>query len=69
MARKNEKPILTHTETLCWALKGIDAEINQWKVRCEGLPEGHFEKCTETLMEKREALFKLYLIETGSEYC
>ena len=68
---KNTKPIITHTEILSRAIKSIEAEINEWKDRCKGLPkeqaEKYFEAATKELREKQDALKTLYRIETGSD--
>lgn len=68
MARKKEVFVLTHTEIYALAIRSIDADIAEWRKRCEGLPEEHFNDCVSHLMEKREALKQLYKLECGNDY-
>lgn len=73
MAKKNAAPIITHTETLCYAIAHLDARIQEINSKADGMPENHpfHEICqnmTAPLMDKRNALCQLYLIETGTEY-
>lgn len=67
MAKKNN-PTITHTEVICFAIRAIDADMETWRQRCEGLPEDYFERATEQLRIKLEALKQMYLYETGTEY-
>ena len=72
MARKDITPVITHTEILARAIRCIDADINVWRQRFEGLPEEvvaeRLAACTEELSKKREALLQLYYFETGVAY-
>lgn len=69
MARKAaQSPIITHTEILALAIRSIDADIQKWRDKCEGLPTEHFDRCTLELRQKRATLCNYYLIETGVEY-
>ena len=76
MAKKNE-PILTHTEVLCFAIRHLESEIKDIKLKGEKLFErtGNREMAdgiTNTLIEpltpKLEALKELYRIQTGTDY-
>lgn len=73
---KNE-PILTHTEILCFAIRHLNAEIEDIKRKGESLAKrtGNTEMAdgiTNTLIEpltpKLEALLEMYRIETGTDY-
>lgn len=69
MPRKaSRSPIITHVEILALAIRSIDADIQKWREKCEGLPAEQFDKCTLELRQKRAALCNYYLIETGVEY-
>ncbi|MBQ8619095.1 MAG: hypothetical protein IJ418_16485 [Clostridia bacterium] len=68
MPAKKSEPIITHLEIYVLAINAIDAQINVWRQRCEGLPEDYFSKATEQLMLKRDALKELYRIEAGTEF-
>lgn len=63
-------PIITHTEILSRAIRSIEQEIEEWKARCEKLPDGAqmFEAATAGLSAKLDALKDLYRIETGNDY-
>lgn len=73
MSKKNTAPIITHTEILCYAIAHLDARISEIESRVDGLPEDHprrsiCQDLTAPLMNKRNALCQLYLIETGTQY-
>jgi len=72
MARKDAKPIITHAEIYSRAIRSIDAEIAEWKGRCEGIPAEQAEemltRATAHLTSKREALEAMYRIETGTDH-
>ena len=68
MARKKADPIIIHVEILCLPIRAIDDDIYAWRKRCEGLPEEQFEKCTQSLVVKRDALKEMYRIECGMDY-
>ena len=71
MAKKTT-PVITHTEILVRAIKSIEAEIDEWRERCNGLPKdeaiAYFNAATEELQEKRAALKSMYLIENGTYF-
>ena len=71
MAKKTT-PIITHTEILVRAIHSIEAEIAEWRTKCEGVPqeqlEAMFSIATAELRNKLDALKQLYLIETGTDY-
>lgn len=73
MSKKNTAPIITHTELICYAIAHLDARIRDIESKADGLPENHpmHDMChnlTAPLMNKRNTLCQLYLIETGTEY-
>lgn len=69
---KKAIPIITHTEILSRAISSIEADIEERKILCEGLPTDiqaeMFNKSTEELREKLDALKTLYRIETGADF-
>ena len=66
-------PIITYTEILGRAISSIEAEIEAWRIKCEGLqvPPEEKEKMlaasTKELRAKYDALQTLYRYETGTE--
>ena len=67
---KKCKPIITHLEILCLAIRGIENEIRNQVNYMGGIPE-----CEEQLKAyvnehtlKLNALKEMYRIETGTEY-
>lgn len=70
MAKKNNPPIITYTEILARAIQSIGQEIESWRNRCKGLPDGDriLAAATEDLEAKLDAVKELYRIETGSDY-
>lgn len=74
MARKNNTPTtpsITHTEVICYAIRAIQAEINDWHTKCRGREdfEEMVKQTTAHLTLKLEALKQMYRLETGEEYC
>jgi hypothetical protein len=71
MAKKTT-PVITHAEILSRALRSIEAEIDEWRVRCNGLPKdeakAYFDAATNELQEKKGALKAMYLIECGTYF-
>lgn len=74
---KKTTPILTHAETLCFAIRHLNHEIEDIKRRGEKLAErtGNKEMADdltnaliEPLTPKLEALREMYRIETGTDY-
>ena len=65
---KKATPIITHTEILSRAIKSIEAEIDEWRGRCNDLADTYFEVATKELREKLDVLKTLYRIETGSDF-
>ena len=69
--KNNTKPIITHTEILARAMRTIEAEIEEWRGKCESFPieqkEKMFAAATKELTEKLETLQTLYRIETGND--
>ena len=63
--------IITHTEILSRAIRSIEADIADWRTKCESLPQDQkdamFATATADLREKLDALKTLYRIETGAE--
>lgn len=70
MAKKTTA-IITHTEILSRAIRSIEADIADWRTKCEDLPQAQkdamFATATKELREKLETLKTLYRIETGAE--
>lgn len=67
---KKQNISINHTEILCYAIKAVQAEINDWNAKCSGHAgfEEILEQATSRLIPKLEALKELYRIETGTEY-
>ena len=70
MAKKTT-PIITHTEIISRAISSIEAEIADWRKKCEGFPQDQKDAmvtmATQELRAKLDALKTLYRIETGSD--
>lgn len=64
------KPIITHTKTLCYAILHLQNEIKAMEERCEGKPGGEefLEHFVAQFAPELEALKEMYRIETGVEY-
>ena len=71
MAKKTT-PTITHTEILARAIRSINAEIDEWRDCCKGLPkeqaDSYLDATTRELRAKLETLKTLYRIETGADY-
>ena len=71
MANKKE-PIITHTEILCFAIRHLESEIEDIKLRGQNLrkevADGLVPALIAPLTPKLEALKLLYRVETGTEY-
>ena len=74
---KNNGPILTHTEILCFAIRHLESEIEDIKRKGKSLAEKSGNEVmandivatlTEPLTPKLEALKQMYRIETGTDY-
>ena len=69
---KKVTPIITHTEIIALAIRSIEADIEEWHIKCECFPEDQveamFTKATAELREKLDALKTLYRIETGTDF-
>lgn len=67
---KKKAPIIKHTEILSRAIWSIEQEIEKWRTRCDGLPDGEriFATVTEELQSKLTAVKELYRIEIGNDY-
>lgn len=65
-----EKPIITHTEILCLAIRHLENETNRQRKYYSGIPECRplLENLLEESTSKLKALKELYRIETGTEY-
>ena len=61
-------PVITNAEILNRAITHINLEIQGWREKCEGLPSVYFDKATEELFRKKDALKTMYRYETGVEY-
>lgn len=70
MARRNPEPIITHTQTLCYAILHLENQIDDMKKRCEGKPNGEefLKMYLDQFGPQIEALKEMYRIETGVEY-
>ena len=71
MARKAPKPTITHVETLCYAIRHLESEVNHWKNALSGVenPEESLHRICERQLAQIEALQYMYQLETGTEYC
>ena len=65
------KPIITQTEILVFAIRHLEDEIEDMKKRCEGRQgvQEILENFISDREPKIEALKQLYHIQTGSEFC
>ena len=65
-------PIITYTEILTRAIRSIEDEVEELRVKCSGLPKEHRDAmltvATKEPMAKLEALKTLYRIETGAAW-
>ena len=63
------KPIITHTEILCLAIRSLESELEKTQYYAD-VPgcEDFREKTISELTHKLEALKAMYRIETGTEY-
>lgn len=70
MPRKAPKPTITHTETLCFAIRHLEADIGHWEKAIADLPdkEERLAHICERQLAQLEALKQMYLFETGTEY-
>lgn len=64
------KPIITHTKTLCYAIMYLQGQIDDMKARCEGKPGGEeiLQHYVAQFGPELEALKELYRYETGVEF-
>ena len=71
MPRKKIEPVLTHCEVICYAIRYLEADIHNWSVACDGLPdaEERLMQICERQFKHLSALKQMYHFETGSEYC
>lgn len=71
MAKKTT-PIITQAEIIVRAIKSFEAEIEELRVLCKGLPteqaDTYFDAATKEPREKLDALKILYRIETGTDF-
>ena len=69
---KKSIPVITYAEILTRAVRTVEAEIEEWHVKCECFPEDQveamFAKATAELREKLDALKTLYRIEIGTDF-
>ena len=72
MAKKTT-PIITHTEVICYAIRALETQIEDWKLRSEQVSDAEIVKMAEeaiaNLTLKLDALKEMYRFETGHEYC
>lgn len=72
MAKKTA-PIITHTEMICYTIRYIEAQIEEWKTRCAQLKGVEVDEIAAEqvayLNPKLDALKEMYRFETGQEYC
>jgi hypothetical protein len=68
--KKDTSPVITNTETICYAIKAIQAEIDVWKNKAADKEEmaEMVAVVTAPLNEKVRALMMLYKIETGVDH-
>lgn len=64
------KPIITHTQTLCYAILHLENEIETMRNRFENIPncESFLKMSLEQFMPQLEAPKEMFRIETGVEY-
>ena len=72
-AKKNNAPILTHTEVLCYAIRSAYADwkdIESKAKAADAVDPAFAEEIRQTFpaREKLDALCELYRMETGTEY-
>lgn len=69
MAKKTT-PIITHTQTLHYAIRHLEDGIEEMKKRCEGKPGGEefLKMHLAQFGPQLDALKEMYRIETGVEY-
>ncbi len=67
---KKTGPVITHTQTLCYAIRHLENEIESMRSRCEGKPgaEELLKMHIAQFGPQLEALKQMYQIETGVEY-
>lgn len=72
MARKKPTPVITYTEILCHAIARLEAQVDHWRFAYQ---RDHFPDVEERVkvvcreeLEKLEALYSMYRIETGVDY-
>ena len=67
---KKTAPVITHTQTLCYAILHLENEIDNMKKRCEGKPGGEefIKMHLDQFGPQLDALKEMYRIETGVEY-
>lgn len=65
--KKINKPTISHVEILARAYMSYEAEVRDWKERCDaaGMDNASFEHATESFREKMEAIAVMYKLETG----
>lgn len=70
MPRKAPKPIITHTETLCFAIRHLESDIEKWEQVLVNQPdaEERLAHICERQLAQLEALKQMYLFETGVTY-
>lgn len=71
MPRKKPTPIITHTETICYAIYYLEKEVNGWRESLADLPdaEERVSIICERQLKQLDALKQMYLFETGTEFC
>ena len=67
---KKTAPVITHTQTLCYAILHLENEIDNMKKRCEGKPGGEefIKMHLDQFGPQLDALKEMYRIETGVEH-
>lgn len=77
MPSRTPKPVITHTEILCYAIRHLESHINQWHESFASLPQDYlaFMSASERTrgicareIGQLDALKQMYLFETGTEY-
>lgn len=64
------KPIITHTEILCLAIRNIEDKILDQTAQLGAIPscDEMLNACISEGIAKLDALKEMYRIETGTEY-
>lgn len=77
MPKRTPRPVITHTEILCHAIRNLESHIAHWHESFASLPADQLsvmsaaertrEVCAREIGQL-DALKQMYLFETGTEY-